>query len=57
MPLVDEDNSILYSLNKNLVKSLSENKEEIPNIMTESIGKKMIFVIVSEIFGQKIIKI
>jgi hypothetical protein len=57
MPLVDEDNSILYSVNKNLVKSLSENKEEIPNIMTESIGKKMIFVIISEIFGQKIIKI
>ena len=58
MPLVDEDNSILYSVNKNLVKSLSKAKEEPASNLNskESIGKRMIFIIISEIFGQKIIK-
>jgi hypothetical protein len=51
-PLVDEDNSVLYSLNKKIVKNLTEAKEE--TITNEAIGKRIIFIIISEIFGQKV---
>jgi hypothetical protein len=43
-PLLDEDNSILYNLNKNVFKSINK------------IEEKLLFVIISEIYGQKIIR-
>ena len=45
-PLVDDDNSILYSINKYLFKSLKENKSDS--------YKKVIYIIISEIFKQKV---
>ena len=47
-PLIDEDNSVLFSLNKNIVKH--------PNF-EESIHMKIIHVILSEIFSQKLINL
>jgi len=52
LPLVDEDNSILYSLNKKLIKILTDSKEE--TISNKYIGMRIIFVIISENFGQKV---
>lgn len=56
MPLVDEDNSVLYSLNKAILKHLIENSndENLSTLCKESIGKKIIFVVISEIYGQKV---
>lgn len=52
LPLVDDDNSILYSLNKKLIKMLTESREA--TITSKYIGMRIIFVIISEIFGQKV---
>lgn len=52
-PLVDDDSASLYSLNKTIVKELKKNIDKYSN--EEIISMKIIFVILSEIFKQKII--
>lgn len=47
-PIVDEDNSVLYSLNKNIVRYLKDSNEELVHL-------KIIHVLISEIFYQKIV--
>lgn len=60
MPLVDDDNSTLYSLNKYLYQSIISKKHNdinTSNTNSESIiivSMKIVYIIISEIFKQKI---
>lgn len=59
-PLIDEDNSTLYSLNKNILKNLTDSQKTVNSNIDNSneniiISEKIIYIIISEIFGQKII--
>jgi hypothetical protein len=53
LPLIDEDNAELYHLNKNILNCLLQKSEKISN--QEEISQKIIYILISEIFGQKII--
>lgn len=53
-PLVDDDNSILYTLNKNILKKLKSETNEDPNFTNGIVSLKIIHIIISEEFGQKV---
>jgi hypothetical protein len=53
-PLIDEDNSVLYLLNKKLLKFLKDKNEDTKITSNASIAERIIFIIISEVFGQKV---
>ncbi len=55
-PLVDDDSSLLYELNKNILnKGLKHDGVICTQESEENISFKIVFIIISEIFGQKVI--
>jgi hypothetical protein len=54
-PLVDDDNSTLYNLNKNILKKLKLETNANPDFANGIISLKIIHVIISEEFGQKVV--
>jgi len=55
-PLIDEDNSVLYNLNKHILGSLQHEGVICTQESDSSTYSKIIFSIISEIFGQKIMR-